>query len=122
MRYDYFSQNDFDTAIPVCKMSDMDEEFMEKLDLAREIARVPFIVNSAYRTVEYEKSKGRDGSSSHTKGLAVDLKCTLSRVRFRILHGLLQAGFTRIGVGKTFIHVDFDQDKDQQVVWDYYKD
>ncbi|MCP9289991.1 D-Ala-D-Ala carboxypeptidase family metallohydrolase [Gracilimonas sediminicola] len=119
--YNYFTENDFKTAFPACSMDDMDAEFMEKLDLAREIATVPFIVNSAYRTVEHEKENGRPGTSSHTKGIAVDLKCTRSRVRYRIIYALIQVGFTRIGIGEDFIHVDDDNEKDQQVIWDYYE-
>lgn len=119
-RYDWFTENDFNRATPPCTMSDMDAGFLEMLDEARGIANVPFIVNSAYRTLEYEVSIGRDGSSSHTKRVAVDLKATGSRQRYRIIKGLLQAGFHRIGIGEDFIHVDDDPDKDSEVIWTYY--
>lgn len=119
-RYQFFSENDFNRANPPCVMSDMNPVFLEMLDMAREKAMVPFIVNSAFRTVAHEKRQGRDGSSSHTKGAAVDLKATNSRTRFRIIQGLLKAGFTRIGVGEGFIHVDMDRDKDPDVMWTYY--
>lgn len=118
--YRFFSHNDFYRAVPRCSMDDMSASFLSRLDQAREYARVPFIVNSAYRSVEHEKRQGRDGSSSHTKGIAVDLKATNSRTRYRILQGLLKAGFTRIGIGENFIHVDGDLDKDQDVIWHYY--
>ena len=95
----------------------MDENFLHRLDVARFHSGVPYIVNSAFRTKEHEKSKGRDGSSSHTKGVAVDLKATNSRTRFKIIEGLLKAGFTRIGVYDWGIHVDLDYDKDQQVIF-----
>lgn len=119
--YRFFTQRDFDTAVPRCSIDDMSTRFMTRLDQAREYAGVPFIVNSAYRTIEHEKAKGRDGSSSHTKGIAVDLKAANSRSRYRILQGLLKVGFTRIGIGKGFIHVDEDEEKDQQVIWHYYE-
>lgn len=101
-------------------MEDMDERFMRYLDAARQIAEIPFVINSAYRTVQYEKSKGRDGSSSHTKGLAVDIKCESSRHRFVILDALMRVGFHRFGFGEDFLHVDGDNDKDRNVIWDYY--
>lgn len=115
----YFTANDFLRAIPSCNKEDMDAVFLDRLDVARFHAGVPFIVNSAFRSIDYEKSKGRDGSSSHTKGMAVDLKATNSRTRFKIVEGLLKAGFTRIGIAEDFIHVDDDPEKDQQVIWAY---
>jgi len=98
-------------------MEDMQETFLHRLDIARFHSGVPYIVNSAYRSVEHEKSKGRDGTSSHTKGLAVDLRATNSRTRFKIIEGLLKAGFTRIGVYNWGIHVDEDYEKDQEVIF-----
>ena len=117
--YQYFSNNDFRNAIPSCSIDDMEENFMHRLDVARYLSGVPFIINSAYRTVEHEKSKGRSGNSSHVKGIAVDLKASNSRARYKIIEGLLSAGFTRIGVGSNFIHVDSDHEKDQNVIWTY---
>jgi len=119
MKLNYFSNNDFRNASPSCSIKDMEETFLHRLDVARYHSGVPYIVNSAYRTVEHEKSKGRDGTSSHTKGVAVDLKATNSRSRCKIIEGLLKAGFTRIGISGNFIHVDADSNKDQNVIWTY---
>ena len=113
----YFTKNDFRNAIPSCSINDMDDNFLHRLDVARFHSGVPYIVNSAYRSEEHEKSKGRSGDSSHTKGVAVDLKATNSRTRFKIIEGLLKAGFTRIGVYDWGIHVDEDYEKDQSVLW-----
>ena len=113
----YFTNNDFRNANPSCSINDMDENFLHRLDVARFHSGVPYIVNSAFRTVEHEKSKGRSGDSSHTKGVAVDLKATNSRTRFKIIEGLLKAGFTRMGVYDWGIHVDLDYEKEQQVIF-----
>ncbi len=118
-RYRYFSQADFDGCQPSCKMEDMDRHFMEQLDQARHFAGIPFVLNSAYRTVEHEKEKGRDGSSSHTKGIAVDIRCHTSRNRFLIVRALIEAGFDRIGIANTFIHADLDAMKMGQLIWTY---
>lgn len=118
--YRFFSNNDFYNASPSCSIQDMSASFLSRLDQAREYAGVPFVVNSGFRTLEHEKKQGRDGSSSHTKGIAVDIQAMTLRDRYLILQGLLKAGFTRIGVGETFIHVDGDPDKDQDAIWHYY--
>jgi uncharacterized protein YcbK (DUF882 family) len=96
----------------------MDTDFLAKLDKAREFAKVPFVINSAYRSPEHPESI-KNPTSSHIKGLAVDIKATDSRTRYRVLNALIHVGFNRIGIADTFIHVDDDKDKSQQVIWTY---
>ena len=96
----------------------MDAGFLAKLDEAREFAGIPFVINSAYRSPEHPESI-KNPTSSHIKGLAVDIKATDSRTRYRVLNALIQVGFNRIGIADTFIHVDDDTDKTQQVIWTY---
>ena len=104
----------------------MDATFLAMLDAGREIAGIPFKINSAYRTEEYNntlyKRLGRKQNatkSSHTVGKAVDIHCTDSRSRWIIITALQKAGFTRFGIAKTFIHVDSDENKSQDVIWTY---
>ena len=96
----------------------MDVNFLAKLDEAREYANIPFIINSAYRSPSHPESIKRP-TSSHIKGLAVDIRAKDSRTRFLILDALFMVGFTRIGIADTFIHVDLDIDKSQNVIWTY---
>ena len=96
----------------------MDVDFLTKLDEAREYAGIPFIINSAYRSPTHPESIKRP-TSSHIKGLAVDISATSSRQRGLILDALRAVGFDRIGIANTFIHVDMDYDKDQDVTWLY---
>ena len=96
----------------------MNESFLMRLDEAREYAGIPFIINSAYRSPSHPESIKRP-TSSHIKGLAVDISATSSRQRGLILDALRAVGFDRIGIAKTFIHVDMDFDKDQDVTWLY---
>lgn len=98
--------------------TNMSKEFLFVLDEAREIAGIPFIINSAYRSPEHPLSI-KNPSSSHIKGLAVDIKATDSKTRFKIVKALIEVGFTRIGIADTFIHVDLDLDKTQNVIWTY---
>ena len=96
----------------------MDADFLAKLDKAREFAKVPFVINSAYRSPEHPESI-KNPTSSHIKGLAVDIKTTDSRTRYKVLNSLMHVGFNRIGIAGTFIHVDDDTDKSQEVIWTY---
>ena len=98
--------------------NNMNVDFLAKLDEAREYANIPFIINSAYRSPEHPLSI-KNPTSSHIKGLAVDISAKDSIDRFLILDALLAVGFSRIGVSDSFIHVDSDIDKAQNVVWTY---
>jgi uncharacterized protein YcbK (DUF882 family) len=98
----------------------MNEDFMLCLDHARELAGEPFRITSGYRCPTYNLSIGGVHNSAHTKGLAADIATGGSRSRFVILKALLTMGFTRIGIGQSFIHVDMDDSKPQLVAWDYY--
>src|SRR5437764_536052 len=52
----------------------LDEEFVAKLDQARNLAGFPFVIASGFRTPEKNESIiGAVRDSSHLKGLAVDL-------------------------------------------------
>lgn len=98
--------------------NNMNLEFLAKLDEAREYAGIPFIINSAYRSPSHPESI-KNPTSSHIKGLAVDISVKDSRQRFIVLDALIATGFSRIGIGSTFIHVDLDLDKSQNVIWTY---
>lgn len=117
----YFSEKEFKACVPSCSLQDMQQHTMARLDNAREIAGIPFVLNSAYRSVKWEKAHNRTGTGAHSHGCGVDIRCNTSRNRLKIVMACLQAGFTRIGIGKTYIHVDDDPEKDQNVMWHYYE-
>lgn len=96
----------------------MDGSFLEKLDEAREFAGFPFFINSAYRSPDHPESI-KNPTSSHIKGLAVDIRARDSRTRYLIIDALMHVGFNRIGISGTFIHVDDDKDKACGVIWTY---
>lgn len=103
---------------PACSIEQVDETLLDMLDAARDIAGIPFVINSAYRSVSYERKHGRSGSSAHCLGLAVDIRCVDSLSRYRIIHALLAVGFKRIGIYSRFIHVDIaDSSKPSPVVF-----
>ena len=99
----------------------MDAVFLHVLDLIRENAGIPLVLNCAYRSKAHDIAKGRSGNSAHTKGLAVDIRCTTSANRLKIVKAALSVGITRIGIGKNFVHIDNDFTLQQGVMFDYYK-
>ncbi len=117
----YFKNAEFQRCDPPCTIDDMKPELLARLDELRERCGFPLIINCAYRSPVWDKSKGRSGNSAHTRGLAVDIKCLASSTRFKIVSNAMLLGFTRIGIGKSFVHLDIDPTLPQGVMFDYYE-
>ena len=115
----YFTLDEFDS--PDLKNSgvNMDANFLSMLCDAREMANIPFKINSGYRTKEHNSKVGGKEKSSHLKGKAADISCSSSRERWIIITALQDASFNRIGIANNFIHVDSDKDKSPNVIWTY---
>ena len=104
----------------------MDYNFMLKIMSLRCFVNRPFVINSGFRTKEHNQSliaRGYEASpdSAHLKGLAVDIKITDSSFLYGIIKYALFLKFKRIGIAKTFIHLDMDEglNKPQEVIWLY---
>jgi zinc D-Ala-D-Ala carboxypeptidase len=119
MELNYFKLSEFNSPDVKGSGENMDTDFLLMLDEARDIADVAFKINSGYRTPEHNEKVGGVSSSSHLSGLAADIHCNDSVKRFIIVNALILAGFTRIGIAKTFIHVDNDPSKTGDVIWVY---
>lgn len=74
---------------------------------------------SGFRCPECNAKAGGSVHSAHMRGLAVDIKCVNSRDRFQICQAAFALEFCRIGIGKTFVHLDVDTSLDQEVEWMY---
>ena len=83
----------------------LDSIFFMMITEARVIADTPFIINSGYRCPEHNRRVG-SVSQNHVNGKAADIKAVDGPSRGKILKGLYQAGFTRIGIREDFIHCD----------------
>jgi len=111
-----FKESDFSCKCG-CGLNNISSDLIYRLNIARLIAGVYFIINSACRCKKHNKLVGGSLTSSHLLGLAVDIAIKSPNDRFIIVNSLLSAGFTRIGVYKNFIHVDLDITKPQNVIW-----
>ena len=114
----HFDLSEFDCPCGCCK-NNMNDDLLDALDDARDMAGIPFTINSGCRCAEHNKAINGKPKSSHLLGYAVDIKATDSRSRYLIVESLLAANFNRIGIADTFIHVDNDPAKDGCVIWTY---
>jgi hypothetical protein len=98
---------------------DADARLRVRLERVRELYGKPVIVNSGVRCPAHNRKVGGVDSSEHLSGLGADLSCRSSRDRALMLGAALAAGFRRVGIAKTFIHVGASEELDQDVVWLY---
>jgi uncharacterized protein YcbK (DUF882 family) len=119
MTLKHFQLSEFDSPDLPNSSLNMNPNFLMMLDKARDIANIPFIITSGYRTKEHNKKIGGEPNSAHLRGFASDIKYHNGSDGYKILTALLQAGFTRIGIYKTFIHCDSDPSLPNKVIWSH---
>lgn len=109
------------SCVPACKLDDLHPDLVELIRRAQHLAGFTFTITSGFRPKSWEFSRGRDGSSSHTKKLAVDISTVDSHTRYKVLVSLACVGVPRLGVGENFIHADIDETKPHPIIFHYYK-
>lgn len=93
-------------------------ELVGKLDVARDIAGIAFVITSGYRTGSHNAEVGGTEDSSHLSGLAVDIRARNTNEQYLITKGLIMAGFRRISRQYPMhIHCDISKDKPQDVLF-----
>lgn len=109
-----------------CGENNLAPDFKAKINRARAKAGIPFPASSVCRCKTHNKAEGGKDKSSHISDIKEDIKCcamdittTSSRSRMKILTALIEEGFNRIGIAKTFIHADDDKSKPPEVCWLY---
>lgn len=105
----YFSEAEFQRLTPACSRENMEQDFLDLMDMVRARAGIPLLMSSAYRSKEWDKAKGRSGNGAHTYGLGVDFVCNNSATRMKIVKAALECGVQRIGIASNFIHIDMGE-------------
>jgi hypothetical protein len=118
--FKHFTFEEFDSPdAPGSGREHMDPQFIRKLDNIRSRVGLPFFITSGYRTEAHNRSVGGAANSSHMRGLAADIAAPTDAMKRSIARASIAEGITRIGWGRTFIHLDDDRAKQQQTVWGY---
>lgn len=93
---------------------------LDMLDKIRDIYGSSISINSGSRCKKHNQHVGGVQDSEHLTGEGADLVCITSAIRYDLLQAILQAKVTRIGIGKTFLHVGVDVSHAVDVIWTYY--
>ncbi len=125
--YRHFKMSELECKCAECKGKStalkMDTEFMGLLEQARVYAGIPFVIGSGYRCKKYNKRISGVSSSEHCKGLAGDISFKNLKQSFKIVYGLITAGFTRIKIYKYkfkkrgWVHADMSRSKSKPQEW-----
>lgn len=115
----YFRRHEFDSPDSVGSGAQMQHAFLLKLDMIRGNIGRPITITSGYRTEQHNREVGGVDSSSHTKGLAADISCRDNQLRMLIVKRAIDIGINRIGIGKSFVHLDIDPDLPPWRIWVY---
>ena len=118
----YFKKSEFACQCG-CGKNNIDPRLVEMLNVVREHCGeppgMPLVVSSGCRCMAHNSAVGGSPTSSHLTGHAVDIRALSNTTRFKIIVSALMHGFSRIGIGKTFIHLDNDLSKVPKVFWLY---
>lgn len=102
-----------------CGFDKVNMDHVVRLQWARDVAGVPFNVISGCRCEAHNTDEGGTVMSDHLTGEGTDIETPNSNERFRVLEGLIIAGFRRIGIGRTFIHAGTAMHNPREVAWLY---
>lgn len=96
-------------------------EFVLLLDKARDIAGIPFVINSGFRTPSHNKTVGGVPNSAHLTGLAVDIRARNGEEMYLIVKAAIEVGIKRIGINRAsqFCHLDNDLSKPNPTIYEY---
>ncbi len=101
----------------------IDKKLVAMLIQLQKITRYPVLknINSGVRTPSHNAKVGGVFSSSHKIPIckAVDISTPSKFNQERLVSAAKSIGFKRIGIGKTFVHLDIDDSKSQYVAWGY---
>jgi len=114
----YFKLSEFNcndgTKVPE-EYYDNVQELMNNLDVLREHLGFPIIINSAYRSPEYNKSVGGAKNSQHLTASAADIRLNVTpSVVQKAIKKLMKDGDMKkggLGIYSTFTHYDIGKSR-----------
>jgi len=116
-----FVQSEFECRCKPCIESNhstfvIDNLLVEKLQEVRDELNQAVVINSGFRCTPHNETVGGIINSAHLTGKAADITIPNDTYRKQILR-ILDSKFLRIGIYTSFIHVDVDQYKPQNVTF-----
>lgn len=101
-----------------CNAIEPNADLIQRLTEIEKVSGITLEINSGVRCKKRNEEAGGKPNSAHLYGYAADIAVPDSKVRWLLLWATFTLqSFNRIGIYKTFIHVDCDESKPRNVVW-----
>lgn len=115
MKFKYFTKDEF--ACSHTGNNEIEDKFIEMLDILRENCGFPFVITSGYRDPSHPEEVKKEQPGTHSRGIAADIYISDGAQRRSIIENAIDIGFGGIGVAKGFVHVDIRDTT--PVIWTY---
>ena len=109
-----------------CGIVRVSKELVDKLQRARDMVRMPFVILSGCRCPSHNSNFSKNPNSDHVTDegdkicCAADIRVSNDRERFLIERALYSVGFDRIGHHEGFIHAGVSVRNTGMVSWLYW--
>ena len=119
----YFNRGEFECShTHTCEM---DQEFIDQLNILREEFGKPLTINSGYRSPEHPIEYVKQTPGAHASGKACDISIARGDA-LKLIEIALKLGFTGFGINQKgssrFIHLDTlesTKDRPRPTIWSY---
>lgn len=108
-----FSSDEF--RCKCCGFFVKNDALVKKLQKLRNAVGLSVRVNSGCRCVLHNLQVNGSDTSSHLRGMAADISCIDMKLLLEKALGI----FKRVGISGSYIHVDVDDTKQQDIYWVY---
>jgi len=113
----HFKPQEF--SCPHCGANEIKTEFVDRLEEVRKVYGKPMYITSGYRCPAHNQAVGGVPESAHVDGIAADIGCSFAGDRMKLVTLAIANGIKRIGIAKTFVHLDVSTTLPSEVLWLY---
>ena len=120
-RYPDFSPGEFACCCG-CGTVNVQPALLSHLQAMRDMLGRPMVVTSGCRCASHNDAVSTatpKSASPHLGGWAADIAVRDRAERYAVVDAALAVGVKRIGVGKSFVHIDVAPHLDEGVLWTY---
>lgn len=94
-------------------------ELLEMLEILRARLGRPMVITSGARCPAWNEASGGRPGSAHLTGEAVDIQAATDAERGSLIEEAFRIGFRRVGVARSFVHLDVSKTLAKPRVWLY---
>ena len=100
-----------------CGFDAISMDLIYKLEAVHQRLDKVLIIDDGCRCPTHNAAVGGKADSAHLRGMAADIYCADSSLRFELVNAALAEGFKRIEVGSNWVHLDIDDSLPQRVMF-----